>query len=126
MVARTIESGSRLRMRQCIFVILVLAGIGVFILNVPSVIGDNERNIEKYATRRVQPPYPQAASQYKIEGVVVVSVIVGDDGHVTQAEFIRGQNVFRSVSLDAAKRWQFKLPDSDPQGVIRFTFKLTR
>jgi hypothetical protein len=44
---------------------------------------------------------------------------------VSQAEFVRGPNVFRSVSLDAAKRWEFKSSETI-EGVIHFTFKLER
>lgn len=83
-----------------------------------------ERNIEKYATRRVQPAYPPYAQKYKVEGAVTIQVQVGGDGRVVRADFVRGQNVFRSVALDAAKRWEFKLPDNNSEGTIRFIFKL--
>jgi TonB family protein len=89
--------------------------------------GDDERNIEKFAVKRVQPPYPPNAQKYKIEGVVIIQVNVGSDGKVTKAEFIRGNNLFRSVSLDAAKRWEFKgSAESSREGTIRFTFKLSQ
>jgi TonB family protein len=89
--------------------------------------GDDERNIEKIAVKRVQPPYPPNAQKYKIEGVVIIQVNVGSDGKVTKAEFIRGNNLFRSVSLDAAKRWEFKSSaESSREGTIRFTFKLSQ
>jgi TonB family protein len=82
-------------------------------------------NIEKYAVKRVQPPYPEMAEKYHIEGVVVVKLSVAADGKVTQAEFVRGPNIFRSVSLDAAKRWSFKPPSNETlAGTIHFTFKL--
>ena len=88
---------------------------------------DSERNIEKIAISRVQPSYPANAQKYKIEGEVTVEVSVNNDGKVTKAEFIRGNNVFRSVSLDAAKRWEFKLAGENYlEGTIRFTFKLSR
>ena len=84
----------------------------------------DERNIEKYATRRVQPAYPPNAQKYRIEGTVTIKVQIGGDGKVIQADFIRGHNVFRSVSLDAAKRWEFRLPSNDGnQGTVQFTFK---
>lgn len=86
---------------------------------------DDVNNIEKLAVKRVQPPYPPNAQKYRIEGVVTVQVTVGGDGKVTKAEFVRGHNIFRSVSLDAAKRWEFKLSGGSLlEGTIRFTFKL--
>ena len=82
-------------------------------------------NIEKFAIKRVQPPYPPLAQKYKIEGLVVVQVTVDKEGKVGKAEFVSGNSLFRSVSLDAAKRWEFKRPDGDSlQGTIHFKFKL--
>ena len=82
-------------------------------------------NIEKLAVKKVQPPYPPLAQKYKIEGMVVVQVLVDKDGRVGKAEFVSGNSLFRSVSLDAAKRWEFKHPDGDSlQGTIHFKFKL--
>src|SRR5215813_5159365 len=78
----------------------------------------DEQNIEKLATKRVQPPYPPLAQKYRIEGVVVVQVTVGKDGSVGKAEFVRGHNIFRSVSLDAAKKWEFKHPSDNIEGTI--------
>jgi TonB family protein len=87
----------------------------------------DERNIEKIATKRVQPVYPPNAQKYRIEGEVTVQVSVNNEGQVSKAEFIRGHNLFRSVSLDAAKRWEFKLSgESSLEGTIRFTFKLSQ
>ncbi|HEU4389029.1 MAG TPA: energy transducer TonB, partial [Blastocatellia bacterium] len=81
--------------------------------------GDDERNIEKQAIKRVQPAYPPLAQKYRIEGTVVVEVSVAKDGKVQSAEFVRGHNIFRSVSLDAAKRWEFRPPgESALQGTI--------
>jgi TonB family protein len=86
---------------------------------------DDERNIERNAVTRVQPAYPPNAQKYRIEGIVTVGVTVNSEGKVSKAEFIRGHNLFRSVSLDAAKRWEFKLSgENSLAGTIRFTFKL--
>lgn len=91
-----------------------------------NVSGDEEHSLEKYAVRRVQAAYPPNAQKFKIEGTVTVHVTVSADGKVAKAEFIRGNNVFRSVSLDAAKRWVFKIPSyENNQGMIHFTFKLS-
>src|SRR5262245_14795102 len=87
------------------------------------VTGDD--NIEKLAVKRVQPPYPPLAQKYKIEGLVAVQVTVLKDGKVSKAEFVSGNSLFRAVSLDAAKRWEFKHPDGESlEGTIHFRFKL--
>ena len=109
-------------------ILILLFALGLFLLGQPGETANavEDPNIEKYAVKRVQPPYPEMAEKYHIEGVVVVKVTVATDGKVTQAEFVRGPNIFRSVSLDAAKRWSFKPPGNETlAGTIHFTFKLS-
>src|SRR5215467_15051559 len=85
----------------------------------------NVTDIERFATAEVQPAYPETAQKYRIEGIVKVRVQVNRDGRVTRAAFLQGHTVFRSVSLEAARQWQFKSPDNnDMEGTITFTFKL--
>ena len=85
----------------------------------------NENDIERFATAEVQPPYPETAQKYRIEGTVKVRVQVNRDGKVIKVAFLQGHTVFRSVSLEAARQWQFKTPDNnDMEGTITFTFKL--
>lgn len=112
-------------LRRFIALLALLCAVLAVLTETESTFGDTERNIEKYAVRRVQPSYPPNAQKYKIEGTVTIQVTVDSNGKVYTAEFIRGNNVFRSVSLDAAKRWEFKLPSSENnQGIIYLNFKL--
>ncbi|MEW6208033.1 MAG: TonB family protein [Acidobacteriota bacterium] len=84
---------------------IVIATLVIATLLSPGVIAsDGERNIESLATKRVHPAYPPMAQKYRIEGTVTVQVTVSSDGKVAKAEFVRGHNIFRSVSLDAAGR----------------------
>jgi TonB family protein len=105
---------------------LLLVSLMVMALPARPQNGSEGRSIEKYAVKRVVPQYPPLARQYRIEGTVVVRISVGGDGKVAKADFVRGHNIFRSVSLDAAKRWEFKVPNNEPlEGIIRFVFKLS-
>ena len=110
---------------------VVAAVLGLLCLSVPSLgLGDKLTNIENLATKRVQPEYPPLAVKYHLEGTVRVNLKVSPEGKVVEAEFAKGHNIFRSVSLDAAKRWEFKAPrdaDGNPAtlaGYITFTFRL--
>src|SRR5262245_8009960 len=67
-----------------------------------------ERDIERYAVKRVQPDYPVLAQKHGIEGIVIVELRVDNDGKVAGVQFVNGHNVFRSVSISAAKQWEFK------------------
>ena len=104
---------------------LIVMSLFIWAGPTPSAANLDERNIEQYATRRVQPAYPPLAQKQRIEGVVVVQVSVAANGKVSNADFLRGNNVFRSVSLEAARRWEFRVPNGEAlEGTIRFTFKL--
>ena len=120
-------SPNREHCRAALSILVLLAGLAHGSTTPrPETGADDERNIEKFALKRVQPHYPPMAQKYKIEGVVTVQVSVEKDGKVGKAEFVRGHNIFRSVSLDAAKRWEFKQRDGDNlEGTIQFTFKLS-
>ena len=85
--------------------------------------GLSSDDIEQYAVKRVQPDYPMLAQKHKIEGIVIMELKVSGDGKVTDAQFVNGHNVFRSVSIEAAKQWEFKRGKGE-EGIIRFTFKL--
>ena len=84
-----------------------------------------ERNIEQYAIAQIQPSYPTAAQKYRIEGTVTVEVAVAKDGKVAKAQFLRGHTIFRAVSIEAARQWQFDAAkEPNLEGTINFTFKL--
>ena len=120
------RSPNRKSLRTALSILIVLAGLAHgSITSHAEMSVDDDRNIEKLALKRVQPHYPPLAQKYKIEGVVTVQVTVEKDGKVSKAEFVRGHNIFRSVSLDAAKRWEFKVRENEGlEGTIQFTFKL--
>ena len=127
MIGSSVSNHKSKRLRRLVaLLVIVCVTLAALTVMETAVSGDDDHNIEKYAVRRVQPSYPPNAQKYKIEGTVTIQVTVGNDGKVSTAEFVRGNNVFRSVSLDAAKRWEFKLPTSENnQGVIHFTFKFS-
>ena len=86
--------------------------------------GFDERNIEQYATAQIQPSYPTAAQKYRIQGTVTVEVSVSK-GKVEKAQFLRGHPIFKSVSIEAARQWQFEAAkDTNLEGTINFTFRL--
>ena len=110
--------------------IALLCAVLIAVLSPAAIISNaavaGDENIERLAVKRVQPPYPPLAQKYRIEGIVVVQVTVQRDGKVSKAEFVSGNSLFRAVSLDAAKRWEFKRLEGDTlEGTINFRFKLS-
>ncbi|MXX12138.1 MAG: TonB family protein [Gemmatimonadetes bacterium] len=56
----------------------------------------------------VTPVYPKEAKEEKIEGKVVLKVVVNMDGSVSDVSVLEGPEIFRQVAIDAALQCQFK------------------
>jgi TonB family protein len=83
-------------------------------VTVPSVAGDVGRirvggNLEAgKLVNKVQPIYPEAARQARIEGVVRLHVIIGKDGSMMQLEVISGHPLLQQAALDAVRQWIYR------------------
>jgi TonB family protein len=58
--------------------------------------------------RKVQPEYPQDAKDGKIQGTVVLHVILGTDGTVQQIQVVSGHPLLVQSALDAMKQWRYQ------------------
>lgn len=64
--------------------------------------------MEKLVTHRVDPDYPEAARPAKLEGVVILDVVVGKDGSVVNVRPVGGPDVFYKAAADALRWWRFE------------------
>jgi TonB family protein len=62
------------------------------------------------------PVYPPAAKKAKIQGTVVLSVVIGEDGNVKNIQVLSGPGELQQPSLDAVRQWTYKpyLLNGDP------------
>jgi protein TonB len=60
--------------------------------------------------KEVKPDYPPFAREAGVEGLVVVHIMIGKDGHVMKAEVSDKFSIplLNEAALDAARRWVFK------------------
>jgi TonB family protein len=58
--------------------------------------------------KQVQPDYPKDARLHRIEGVVLVDVLIDKEGRVKKAEVVQGDPLFAQSALDAVRQWRFK------------------
>lgn len=80
------------------------------------------------ATKIVRPIYPFTAVKDKLQGKVVVKVVITDTGDVESAEAISGDPTLAQTAVDAAKQWKFKpyLKDGSPAKIainLPFAFR---
>lgn len=83
--------------------------------------------------RNVPPEYPYGAKRNRIEGEVVVRMLVTSDGKPTNISIHSAtpSGVFEKAALNAAKRWRFRAGRYKGQAVdtwvlLPFNFKLTQ
>jgi len=74
--------------------------------------------MEKLVTHRVDPEYPAAARPGKLQGVIVLDVIVGRDGSVLDEHALNGPEILAQSAMDALRWWRFKPYRVDGQAVV--------
>jgi protein TonB len=55
----------------------------------------------------VPPVYPQAARMARIEGIVILEVVIGIDGRVTSSRVLRSVPMLDQAALDAVRQWVY-------------------
>lgn len=58
--------------------------------------------------RRVAPAYPQQARMTRIEGDVVLSALITEDGTVHDVKVVSGQPTLARAAVDAVRQWRYK------------------
>lgn len=81
--------------------------------------------------RRVPPTYPNHAKVLGVEGKVVLSAVVMEDGSVHDLKVVQGDAVLAQSALEAVKQWRYQpfLLDGKPvkkETTITVDFKLPR
>jgi TonB family protein len=80
---------------------------------------------------RVEPFYPRAALQQRVEGAVGIRATVGKDGRVRNLRVLSGPAPLTAAALDAAQYWRYipALKNGEPvetEEEISIEFQLTR
>ena len=72
----------------------------------------------EYVVRRVEPEYPEQARERRIQGPVVIDVIVGKDGEVKKLTSIHGDAQLLAAATNAIRQWRFQpfFRNGQPEG----------
>ena len=57
---------------------------------------------------KVQPVYPQKAIKSHIQGMVVLSAVIGKNGAIRELHVVSGPPELTSAAIDAVKQWRYK------------------
>ena len=74
--------------------------------------------MEKLVTHRVDPEYPAAARPAKLQGVIVLDVVVGRDGSVMEVQALNGPEVLAEAAMEALRWWRFEPYRVDGKAVV--------
>jgi TonB family protein len=58
--------------------------------------------------RDVKPVYPPVALESRVQGVVIIEIVVDTAGFVSDGKILRGQPLLDEAALDAVRQWQFQ------------------
>lgn len=64
--------------------------------------------MQKLLVHKVDPEYPAAARQEKLQGVIVLDVVVGRDGSVLETRALNGPDVLAQAAMEALRWWKFE------------------
>lgn len=78
---------------------------------------------------RVEPEYPSIAKQLKVQGVVELEALVGENGKVEDVKIVSGNAVLTAPATAALKKWKFAPFTADGRAVkalapVNFNFHL--
>jgi TonB family protein len=63
---------------------------------------------EAQIVTQTSPEYPLAARQARVQGSVVISAVVGADGHIKSAKPVSGPPLLQNPAVAAVKQWVYK------------------
>ena len=64
--------------------------------------------MQKLLVHRVEPVYPAEARKQRLQGVIVLNVIVGTDGAVVRMRPLNGPDILAQAAMDALRWWKFE------------------
>ena len=70
------------------------------------------------------PAYPPGAKRMRIEGSVILRLVIEADGHVSSAEVASGNPMLTGAAQDAAKQWKYSPAPEATSSVVQVNFNL--
>jgi TonB family protein len=64
--------------------------------------------MQKLLVHRVEPVYPPEAKKQRLEGVIVLDVVIGRDGAVVSMHPLNGPDILARAAMDALRWWRFE------------------
>jgi len=66
------------------------------------------REQEKFLIKQVEPVYPELAKRARVEGVVIIRLLIDETGHVAETEVMQGNPLLDTAAVEAVRQWVYK------------------
>ncbi|HTC92929.1 MAG TPA: TonB family protein [Terriglobales bacterium] len=98
--------------------------------NAPTRIHISATSLDDYIAHKVPPVYPPIAKMARVEGVVVLDVVLNKNGELAEVKVVSGPAMLARGALDAVRQWHFKpyIVDGSPieiESQVTMSFRLT-
>ncbi len=85
--------------------------------------------VQPLLVKRVAPVYPPLARQARIQGTVILNVVINKSGEVEDVKLIRGHPLLAPAAIQAVKQWRYRPYEKDGEPVeiettVQVNFKL--
>jgi TonB family protein len=80
-------------------------------------------HVERKATDKVAPVYPELAKRMHVAGVVKLEVVVRANGNVKSTRVVGGNPVLIQSAMDAVRKWKFEAAPDETTGIVELTFE---
>ncbi len=82
-----------------------------------------------FLLRKVAPTYPPLARQARIQGTVVLSIVISKEGKVRDMKLVSGHPMLASAAIEAVRQWRYRpyLSDDQPvevETIVRVSFRM--
>lgn len=64
--------------------------------------------VEAYLEKKVDPKYPELARQMRVQGKVILDVIINKKGKVREIRPASGHPLLVPAAMDAVKQWKYR------------------
>ena len=117
----------------------LLAGPVLFFLLLASLVAGQEPSQDRpeispekqhtYLVKKVAPVYPPLARQARIQGTVILRVVISQSGDIASVQLISGHAMLAPAAIEAVRQWKYQPWLVDGQAVevetkIQVTFTL--
>jgi TonB family protein len=111
------SKGSRESLMRAVQRSIAIAGL-MLLFTGGTILGQSARKV----LSNPEPVYPELAKKMHLTGIVKVTVVIGPDGRIKNAEFQGGHPVLIDAVQTALKQWKYAPGDSESKALLEFKF----